>query len=217
MKLKKIASLMLAGIMAVSMLAGCKTADNNGEEENPVVPVASNAVAYAKDALDADMKDNVDVVASTELDGWTHDIATDSSKLTSDNIKAAYANTNALTYVQKIDSALAAKVKETGVVYGSDFKVMPNGTFSKSYSWMTTISGKVNEKAAVEAAVDWIQSWAKTNIEETVKDGDTIYNCDYTAEISTLKVTNDSLGDENVWVIAVVLTQDLTKAANVEA
>ena len=30
MKLKKIASLMLAGIMAVSMLAGCKTASNNG-------------------------------------------------------------------------------------------------------------------------------------------------------------------------------------------
>ena len=36
MKLKKIASLMLAGIMAVSMLAGCKTADNGngGEGEN---------------------------------------------------------------------------------------------------------------------------------------------------------------------------------------
>ena len=34
MKLKKIASLMLAGIMAVSMLAGCKTADNGGNGGN---------------------------------------------------------------------------------------------------------------------------------------------------------------------------------------
>ena len=38
MKLKKIASLMLAGVMAVSMLAGCKGSANSGEEENPVVP-----------------------------------------------------------------------------------------------------------------------------------------------------------------------------------
>ena len=30
MKLKKIASLMLAGVMAVSMLAGCHTASNDG-------------------------------------------------------------------------------------------------------------------------------------------------------------------------------------------
>ena len=40
MKLKKIASLLLAGIMAVSMLAGCKTGTTPHDEKTPVVHVA---------------------------------------------------------------------------------------------------------------------------------------------------------------------------------
>ena len=50
MKLKKIASLMLAGVMAVSMLAGCKGSANSGEEENPVVPT-TGIVADANGVL----------------------------------------------------------------------------------------------------------------------------------------------------------------------
>ena len=55
MKLKKIASLMLAGVMAVSMLAGCSTKSN--EEENggntEVKPTTSNAVTVMNDAQSA--------------------------------------------------------------------------------------------------------------------------------------------------------------------
>ena len=62
MKLKKIASLMLAGVMAVSMLAGCNTASNGngsdgegeGEGEGTVV---SGYSATLKDALKGDVKD----------------------------------------------------------------------------------------------------------------------------------------------------------------
>ena len=62
MKLKKIASLMLAGIMAVSMLAGCKSGENggNGSGENPDVTPTSNYTSsilentnYAKRFMDA--------------------------------------------------------------------------------------------------------------------------------------------------------------------
>ena len=49
MKLKKIASLMLAGVMAVSMLAGCSTANdnngNNGDNNNNVVTPTSIVTA----------------------------------------------------------------------------------------------------------------------------------------------------------------------------
>ena len=55
MKLKKIASLMLAGVMAVSMLAGCKGSANSGEEENPVVPT-TGIVADANGVLTDDQK-----------------------------------------------------------------------------------------------------------------------------------------------------------------
>ena len=45
MKLKKIASLMLAGVMAASMLAGCQTTSNNDNNENPNVPVVTDGVS----------------------------------------------------------------------------------------------------------------------------------------------------------------------------
>ena len=52
MKLKKIASLALAGIMAVSMLAGCKDGSSSSSEPtNPVTPV-TDAAAVVNGELD---------------------------------------------------------------------------------------------------------------------------------------------------------------------
>ena len=53
MKLKKIASLMLAGVMAVSMLAGCSgsTTDdntNNGDDNTTTVPASNASTVFAK-------------------------------------------------------------------------------------------------------------------------------------------------------------------------
>ena len=46
MKLKKIASLMLAGVMAVSMLTACDTANNNDNDgQNPEIPVVTDGVS----------------------------------------------------------------------------------------------------------------------------------------------------------------------------
>ena len=68
MKLKKIASLMLAGVMAVSMLAGCSgsTTDdntNNGDDNTTTVPASNASTVFAKALSDKanikiDMADN---------------------------------------------------------------------------------------------------------------------------------------------------------------
>ena len=72
MKLKKIASLMLAGIMAVSMLAGCKgNTINEQPNEQPEEPTTSGYSAVFEDAMDPDviadgkitMSDNADLTA----------------------------------------------------------------------------------------------------------------------------------------------------------
>ena len=72
MKLKKIASLMLAGIMAVSMLAGCKgNTVNENPGEQPEEPTTSGYSAVFEDAMDPDdiadgkitMSDNADLTA----------------------------------------------------------------------------------------------------------------------------------------------------------
>ena len=69
MKLKKIASLMLAGVMAVSMLAGCSNNggnNNNNNNEDPVVNTGMAGKVIA--ALDGDTTKNVAFSASNSLE-----------------------------------------------------------------------------------------------------------------------------------------------------
>ena len=65
MKLKKIASLMLAGVMAASMLAGCQTTSNNDDnDENPNVPVVTDGVS-------ADVENRLTAnIAPAEIPGY---------------------------------------------------------------------------------------------------------------------------------------------------
>ena len=70
MKLKKIASLAAAGVMAVSMLTACQTTSNNNNNNqgtNP--PVETSGLSAAVEArLDEDLLDYVTLKDSTELD-----------------------------------------------------------------------------------------------------------------------------------------------------
>ena len=69
MKLKKIASLMLAGVMAVSMLAGCATADVEPEQpEKPETPATSAAADALYSELTGSAKEKVTAVADADLD-----------------------------------------------------------------------------------------------------------------------------------------------------
>ena len=69
MKLKKIASLMLAGVMAVSMLAGCTTANVEPEQpEKPETPATSAAADALYSELTGSAKEKVTAVANADLD-----------------------------------------------------------------------------------------------------------------------------------------------------
>ena len=71
MKLKKIASLMLAGVMAMSMLAGCKTVDNSGNNCNDdvvVTPSASAIVTAVNNGQSATNDVKVDFTSDASLD-----------------------------------------------------------------------------------------------------------------------------------------------------
>ena len=69
MKLKKIASLMLAGIMAVSMLAGCSTANNNSDEnpEDEIVATSDYADTL-HDSMNGSARKKVAPAANSDLD-----------------------------------------------------------------------------------------------------------------------------------------------------
>ena len=59
MKLKKIASLALAGVMAVSMLAGCSTTSN--EPQDPTTPPTTTPVSGKSAVFEAQLSDLADV------------------------------------------------------------------------------------------------------------------------------------------------------------
>ena len=235
MKLKKIASLMLAGVMAVSMLAGCSNEGNtpdNNEEDNQVV-ANGNAATYAADALSAELKEYITVKSSSTLDSWVKDIATDTSKLGSNDIKYDYVNifkaqnTASIGHLQGLRTALKNKVVDSNVVYvddiNNDFNSEPtNNQNIRTSSIMYVMSGAMEEKAVVESVVDYLIKYVTWPDAIDVSNGDddyptNTYNFKYDVEISTMKVTNDSLNGESAWVVGIVVTQTAAKVTNVEA
>ena len=109
MKLKKIASLMLAGIMAVSMLAGCEGKSDNNEEKNPVVPVTSDIVTWANDALDGKAKGVFKFESDAKVDEALKAVATDSTKYGSADIAAAMSN---MTFAGAYDEDLSDELMD---------------------------------------------------------------------------------------------------------
>ena len=70
MKLKKIASLMLAGVMAVSMLAGCNSApiDDNTNDDNGDVVTPTSIVTAVNNGQNATNKVKIDFTSDASLD-----------------------------------------------------------------------------------------------------------------------------------------------------
>ena len=211
MKLKKIASLMLAGVMAVSMLAGCKGSANSGEEENPVVPT-TGIVADANGVLTDDQKEIFSYVGSTNLDNILKEIAADTKNLDEGEITAAYKNFKPGTQDQELNKKLRDKLeglKANGPKY---FTVAPANGKSQSYGWVYTISGKMTQTEAVEATAEYFANFMSSNSVSTVVEyNGADYNAEYSVEISAVKASSNSnnVDGESAWVIAFVVTQTL--------
>ena len=233
MKLKKIASLMLAGVMAVSMLAGCSdngnTPDNN-EDDNQIV-TTGNAATYATDALSEDLKEYITVSSSSTLDGWVKDIATDTSLLGSNGISWIYnkiftGEQNSMSLERNdMRTALQKKVVDSNVVYvdiKDGFTNKPsNNQNVRTGSTLYVLSGALDEAAAVQAVVAQMSKTHICNLPKAIDistNNVPVYshNCEYDVEVSAVKVTNDSLNGESAWVIGVVITQTATEVANVQ-
>ena len=222
MKLKKIASLMLAGIMAISMLTAC--GDNSDEgEANSQVPATSNVVDYANQTLSAVSKEYMTYKGSSSLDAALKKVATDTSKFDADDITAVYAVTQP-TNAAEYNYAMAGKIADdmSGVeaysnknYTGHGFNVMPANKDSKTVVWVYTVSGALSEKQAVEAVATHFSNWMVGDVLAKTLDGGK-YDAKYTAEISALKVTNSSMQVGSAWVVAISTTQKVTKASNTQ-
>ena len=211
MKLKKIASLMLAGVMAVSMLAGCKGSANSGEEENPVVPT-TGIVADANGVLTDDQKEIFSYVGSTNLDNILKEIAADTKKLPEDKIEEAYNSFGTCFPGNAPMNALNDKLEGLKPA-GGEFTSAPANGKSQSYGWVYTISGKMTQTEAVEKIAEYFADTIMTSptyVGDVVNYNDADYNAEYSVEISAVKASNNSNVDgESAWVVAFVVTQTL--------
>ena len=209
MKLKKIASLALAGIMAVSMLAGCK---DGAKPENPVpeTPVTTDVVTYANDILKGNQKAVFEFENSDDFNTALKSAATDSSKFTSQIIKKyTYYTAQGVT---ELNEELADKLDATN---GTMTTVTSEGTEKGVYVY--AVSGNVEEKAAVEMAVTSFANVTLKNNTYFPAVAANKYVLDYTANISALKVAAPDNADDTVWVIGILVNQTATESANTQA
>ena len=206
MKLKKIASLMLAGIMAVSMLAAC----GEGAKDNTNPPASStpassnmstieNAISAENSALDITVAENR--ALATAMDKYTEDYNKVYQTLKEDNIRKDVLelvfdtelegnNPAAYMLVDGTDP-LTTDVAAGGTYYryaviskGADVSASDNLTLAAN-----TIAGELKDLTNV----------VKNN------DGDSLYNA-YTLYVYEGSMVNSS--DKDVpYVIAVLITK----------
>ena len=124
MKLKKIASLMLAGIMAVSMLAGCKGESNSNStpDDNTNTTPAASYASTLYNALSETAQKKITFGADSELDADLTDAVGNMASGTIINIyggMAAVQDSNAIKASPELD-AMEADLGAEGVVHAFD-------------------------------------------------------------------------------------------------
>ena len=223
MKLKKIASLMLASIMAVSMLAGCSDtpASSNGNQDGQNQVTPASVADYANSLLTDAQKNVFKFENSSDLTAALQKVAGNSKEFTSDEIKKysdlfAY-NSNIVVNLLAEDLADEMKLDYHNGS-GSNQKGLASTTDkgTKSVGFVYALSGKMAQDSAVQLIIKY---WASATM-----DNDDFFpatlsshnlNCEYTADISAVKVTAPDDSNVSTWVVAIVVTQTATEAANV--
>ena len=203
MKLKKIASLMLAGIMAVSMLAGCKsgtTTPDDNSSSSEVVNV-SNAAAGINAQLDK-AKDVISFTGNEELANAVKNFYKNTP------FKADEWNTKPDGYMWRCTDVVASMLNVTGRVNGMETWLNSKGDNSKTtglvvygfnqHNWTLDGALKVVGNAIDDA--DYAEDYASAPDYDSKK-----YSYSGNAEVIEVKSEN---GEVSMWVVAVLITKD---------
>lgn len=161
MKLKKIASLALAGALAVSMLAGCGTkTNNNGEPEQPSAS-ATSIVDAVNDGQSALNKAKITFTADSKLDEVVGRIADQLGKgVSADAVRNNLQNLYGLKVVEpQVGWINAGMTVDTTALFGGNSHVQAgrvlNGNVQYAANWSTTGSnaGKAGSEDGREYTV----------------------------------------------------------------
>ena len=226
MKLKKIASLMLAGVMAVSMLAGCSTASVKPEEPtDPEQPTATGySVEMAENLSDAAKKDYIDFKDNADDLAALKDALGNMSWITTANNTIVPKTITAVHDWDAVDTSLVVKdfisasgVKENQLVYNDMWNALLNNRLEDDetvkYGLLYVIDGTVDINKALKQVAgkveNLLENLPNVNVSDTAR-----YTFDYTVSVSVANKALDVIdwynGSANF--IAVTVTRVPTAA-----
>ena len=207
MKLKKIASLMLAGIMAVSMLAACgEGAKDNTNPPASSTPASSNIVSTIENAISAE-NSALDITVAenralaTAMDKYTEDYNKVYQTVDEDDIRK---NVLEVVFDAELKGTTPAAYKLVGGTSALTTTVNAGGTY---YRYAVISKGAdVSASDNLTLAANTIAGELKglTNVVKNNR-GDSLYNA-YTLYVYEGSMVNSS--DKDVpYVIAVLITK----------
>ena len=209
MKLKKIASLALAGIMAVSMLAGCNGAASSGDDNGTTTTPVDNSFAAS---VNAEMNDKQKAIvtfeSSAELTSAVNAIA---DKFDSDELSVATTGW-AGSKILKIDFRdMLDADNDEGV--SSDWE---DNTSERTAADIIIVPGKYTEEGLAKEIATYLGNHVVKNKVMPNGYNDTsankFYKYTYTGDLAVTKV--ESLdGKVSAYVVGVVIEQTPTEIA----
>ena len=236
MKLKKIASLALAGVMAVSMLTACGEANNIDDTQKPTEPDVTPAAGYSatfEGRLSALAASNIDMSDSADLNAALKaamDFASD-SKIFQDYVAnkkdtvtfVPSTNKNDLGYVVKelINKADNNKESDEKDKVGEIFDVLnPNGNKDVAFDkddvdvvMLYVVDGGLSTDAAVkevaEAVNDEIEILVKSFNTATTDAATHEVDYNYTGSVSADTITLDANHGMSMTFVAVEVVRHL--------
>ena len=243
MKLKKIASLMLAGVMAVSMLTACNTANNDGDDnqgdDTIVTPVDDSFATAINGELSTAQKNTLTITADSSLEAMLNKVAdkfdNHALQITAGDIVTSFVLDGQSTVPQDARHLMGLKDDAsltTAVNNGVTSSWAPDGWasvqnvgnfvwkyFGKNDSTETTldfivVDGGQTEEGLAHEVADQLEAL----MTENRMPGEAVvntkdYDYDYTGHVASIKLDN-LRGDESFYVVAVEITKTPTEVVN---
>ena len=221
MKLKKIASLMLAGVMAVSMLAACGESNST---TTPVVPpvddnTATSAISAAlNDQLFSKQADLLSFESNSKLASLLDRIAEDDEDFEiRDNLVSGAGRPTLLNPVVDVDINNIVNAAFNGTnpaVRMTNADILVNHDDNLAYLYVYTVDGSMQDVDQIARAV-MNGTAAGNGLQDHVYDVAGIVNegtipeqtdYEYKGYAEMVKITNDNSSD-TAWVVAVLVEQ----------
>ena len=218
MKLKKIASLMLAGVMAVSMLAAC---GDNSSTTTPVVPpvddnTATSAISDAlNDQLFSKQADLLSFESNSKLASLLDRIAEDDEDFEiRDTLVSSAARPTLLAPRVDVDIANIVNAAFNGTnpaVTMTNADIAVNHNNNRAYLYVYTVDGSMQDVDQIARAVMNGVNGLQDHVYDVagIVDNGTIpqqTDYEYKGYAEMVKITNDNSSD-TAWVVAVLVEQ----------